>query len=249
MLQHVEPSMSEPLVSCRNLTVKVGQKTLLDDVSFDVAQGEHRVILGPNGAGKSTLLRAILGFLKTEYGEIKHSGNDKLTRRELAKRVAYVPQLLAAEIPYTVEEFIAMGRYAHDGTVNASVQQAMESVGVLEFSDRVVSTLSGGERQRVCIAAALAQDAPLIILDEPLVHLDPGQRREVQNLIRGLMEKVTVLVVTHDIAWAKRDFTNLLVIDKSQLVYDGDLGEFYGDGGIDRLFGEGVYCGQEGCCE
>lgn len=249
MLQHEESNMSEPLVSCRNLTVKVGQKTLLDDVSFDVAQGEHRVILGPNGAGKSTLLRAILGFLKTDAGVIQHSGDDKLRRRELAKRVAYVPQLLAAEIPYTVEEFIAMGRYAHDGTANASVQLAMESVGVLEFSDRVVSTLSGGERQRVCIAAALAQDAPLIILDEPLVHLDPGQRREVQNLIRDLMKKVTILVVTHDIAWAKRDFTNLLVIDKSQLVYDGDLGEFYADDGIDRLFGEGVYCGQEGRSE
>lgn len=241
--------MSESLVSCINLTVKVGKKTLLEDVSFEVGEGEHRVILGPNGAGKSTLLRAILGFLKTESGEIEHSGTSSLSRRELAKRVAYVPQLLAAEIPYTVEEFIAMGRYAHDGTANESVQQAMESVGVLEFSDRVVSTLSGGERQRVCIAAALAQDAPLIILDEPLVHLDPGQRREVQNLIRGLMEKVTVLVVTHDIAWAKRDFTNLLVVDKNQLVFDGDLGEFYAGGGIDRLFGEGVYCGQEGLGE
>lgn len=237
--------MSKPLVSCQNVTVKVGKKALLSDVSFDLLKGEHRVILGPNGAGKSTLLRAILGFIKLDSGKVLHAGEPSLSRRELAKRVAYVPQLLAAEIPYTVADFVSMGRYAWSAGVSASVENAMVAVGVSEFADRVVSTLSGGERQRVCIAAALAQEAELLILDEPLVHLDPGQRREVQSLIKELMGKVTVLVVTHDILWAQRDFTKLLVIQQSELTYDGDLQAFYAGGGIDKLFGEGVYNGQE----
>lgn len=236
---------SNPLVCCRHLTVKVGKKALLSDVSFDLNQGEHRVILGPNGAGKSTLLRAILGFLKVDSGEIEFDGESSLSRRELAKRVAYVPQLLAAEVPYTVAEFVAMGRYAYGCEVSSAVENALEAVGVSEFADRVVSTLSGGERQRVCIAAALAQEAELVILDEPLVHLDPGQRREVQSLIKDLMERVTVLVVTHDIMWAKRDFKKLLVMEGAQLSYDGDLHPFYAGGGIDRIFGEGVYRSQE----
>ena len=235
---------SDVLLECRGLSVEVKGKTLLDCVNFSVRAGEHRVIVGPNGAGKSTLVRALLGLRDVSGGEVFFSGTAQrdIPRRDLAKMIGYVPQLLAAEVPYSVREFVSMGRYAHVASDSeTAVEKAMALVNVEEFSERVVSTLSGGERQRVCIAAALAQESSLLILDEPLAHLDPGQRIEVQQVIRGLSDEVTVLVVTHDIRWAQRDFEQLLALKKAKVVFDGASSAFYDEGGVDQLFGEGVY--------
>ena len=204
------------LLEVRDLSVSVGSKNLLNNVSFSLLSGEHKVIIGPNGAGKTSLLRALLGGLTSVSGIISLGGEELsgMGRSEIAKKIAYVPQLLAAEIPYSVREFVGMGRYAHGGgPLDSAVDDSLVAVGIENFSARVVSTLSGGERQRVCIAAALAQQAPILILDEPLVHLDPSQRMEVQRVLRELPKSVTVMVVTHDIDWARSDFESLLAIN------------------------------------
>ena len=235
--------MSEILLECRGLNVEVRGKSLLKQVGFTLRSGEHKVIIGPNGAGKTSLLKAILGVLPIQSGCIQLGGREltSMCQTEVAMKLAYVPQLLAAEVPYSVREFVAMGRYAHGGGLDdQAVVDAMNAVSVEEFADRVVSTLSGGERQRVCIAAALAQQAPVIILDEPLVHLDPSQKLEIQKVIRELADSVTVLVVTHDLDWTKSDFPSLLSIREGLVHYDGDTGAFYADGGIEELFGDAV---------
>jgi len=231
------------LLECRDVCVEVRGKALLKNVSFTLRRGEHKVIIGPNGAGKTSLLRAILGSLSIQSGSIQLGGREltSLPQSEVAKHLSYVPQLLAAEIPYSVREFVAMGRYAHGGGLrDAAVDEALAAVDVTRFAERVVSTLSGGERQRVCIAAALAQQAPILILDEPLVHLDPSQRMEVQRALRELPKEVTVMVVTHDLDWAKKDFTSLLTVSDGVVTYDGVTCDFYANGGVCDLFGKMV---------
>ena len=231
------------LLECRDVCVDIRGKSLLKNVSFNLRQGEHKVIIGPNGAGKTSLLSAILGSLPIQGGKILLGGRElsSLRQAEIAKLISYVPQLLAAEIPYSVREFVAMGRYAYNGDPrDVAVENALKAVGVEEFSDRVVSTLSGGERQRVCIAAALAQQAPILILDEPLVHLDPSQRMEVQRVLRELPKEVTVMVVTHDLDWVKTDFQSLLSLRDGAVDYDGATVDFYRGSGVSRLFGEAV---------
>lgn len=231
------------LLECRDVCVDVRGKSLLTNVNFALRQGEHKVIIGPNGAGKTTLLRAILGSLTIRGGSILLGGQElsSLRQAEIAKLISYVPQLLAAEIPYSVREFVAMGRYAYGGDPrDAAVESALKAVGVEGFADRVVSSLSGGERQRVCIAAALAQQAPILILDEPLVHLDPSQRMEVQRALRELPKEVTVMVVTHDLDWVKMDFLSLLSLRDGCVDYDGATVDFYSGSGVSRLFGEAV---------
>jgi ABC-type cobalamin/Fe3+-siderophores transport system ATPase subunit len=231
------------LLECRDVCVGIRGKSLLTNVNLALRQGEHKVIIGPNGAGKTTLLRAILGSLTIRGGSILLGGRElsSLRQAEIAKLISYVPQLLAAEIPYNVREFVAMGRYAYGGGPrDAAVESALTAVGVACFADRVVSTLSGGERQRVCIAAALAQQAPILILDEPLVHLDPSQRMEVQRVLRELPREVTVMVVTHDLDWAKMNFQSLLSLRDGVVDYDGATVDFYSGSGVSRLFGEAV---------
>lgn len=232
--------MSELLVSCNDVGVSARGCKLINGVSFDLIRGESMAIIGPNGAGKSTLVKAILGFHKHIAGKITIAGRDaqRLQQTERAKLVAYVPQMLAADIPYSVREFVGMGRYVfHGSSSDEAVDHAMELANVQPFQDRIVGTLSGGERQRVCIAAALAQEAPLLVLDEPLVHLDPGQRIVIQELIRSLVPKVSVLAVTHDLDWAQRDFDSLLVLKDGRAEYTRCVNEFFTGSGVDDLFG------------
>ncbi|MFC5049489.1 ABC transporter ATP-binding protein [Rubritalea spongiae] len=235
---------SKLLLECVDVGYSVGKaKTLLQGVSFLVNEGEHCAVVGPNGAGKTTLLNLLLGLNELSAGDVLYRGNSikGKTQRELAKLVAYVPQLLATEIPYSVLEFVAMGRYAHGGGEDDdAVVRAMEMVDVVQFKDRAVASLSGGERQRVCIAAALAQEAPLLVLDEPLSHLDPGQRLEIRRVIRQLPKNITIIAVTHDMDWLLEDFNRVLCITGGALKYDVDVEGFVQQELAEELFGHGL---------
>lgn len=236
-------SAEAALLECIEVGYDVGKKRLVDRVSFSMQRGERCAIVGPNGAGKTTLLNLLLGQLRPSSGEVLFQGEllKNMAQREIAKHIAYVPQLLAAEIPYTVLEFVAMGRYAYDGSEHdAAVRRAMDMVAVTEFQDRVVSTLSGGERQRVCIAAALAQEAPMLVLDEPLSHLDPGQKLEIRNVINKLPCDITVLVVTHDMDWLLSDFERVLCMNIGKLAYDINTQYFLDKGVAEELYGHGI---------
>lgn len=205
---------------------------MLDDVSLSVKQGERVAVVGANGAGKTTLLKSLLGLIRPDSGSIEIEGKliSEYTRVELARKLAYVPQLLEASVPFTVLDFVMMGRYAHEGGFAQSDKDALEiaqdSLGVIgmqAFAQRTISTLSGGERQKICIAAALAQQAPILILDEPSAHLDPRQREEIHHILCdiGQQKGLTILAVTHDLNWASMDYDRMFGMSSGRVVFDG----------------------------
>jgi ABC-type cobalamin/Fe3+-siderophores transport systems, ATPase components len=206
----------------------------VSDVSLFIADGRLTAILGPNGAGKSTLLRLMLGTLAPIAGTVLFDGRrlDDWTRRELAQRIGVVPQGEMEPI-YTVREMVAMGRYPHLGPWQReraediqAIRAAMERCDVTQFSDRWMSTLSGGEQQRVRLARALAQEPGALVLDEPTTSLDVRHEMATFELLRGLREEgTTVVLVTHNLNLAARYADDLVLLDRGRLVAIGTPAE------------------------
>lgn len=187
-----------------NVSVTARGKTLLDDVSLRLSEGEFVALIGPNGAGKTTLLRAILG-LSLVSGKARLNGKpvSDFSGRERAGVVAWLPQQALVNEPITALELVASARYRFVETFASSInaaREALDHTGAIQFADRAVTSLSGGEHQRVAIAALVAQDAPLLLLDEPANHLDPAQQIELYRLFGRLWrEGKGVLCITHDV--------------------------------------------------
>jgi iron complex transport system ATP-binding protein len=206
--------MSEaPWVELREVAFDHGPRRVLGPLSLSLERGETLVLLGPNGAGKTTLLRLLVGLSEPSGGSIFYDGVERkrLSRRALARRIAYVPQIRPARIPLTVEEVVFQGRYPHlqgwrqtltQGDYDASTA-AMERVGILHLRQRRLDELSGGERQAVFIGAALAQEGEILVLDEPTTHLDPRHQTEVTRLLLSLQRQgdLTLVAATHDLAF------------------------------------------------
>ncbi len=191
-------------LSLENVSVAAGRKVLLDAVSMRVAKGQFLALVGPNGAGKTTVLRAALG-LTDATGSVILDGSPVRQWKglERAARAAWLPQHPAVIEPVTALELVCAARLRFHEPRHASESAALaalERAGVAAFAGRAVTTLSGGERQRVAVAALLAQDAPLLLLDEPANHLDPGQQIALYRLLGELWrEGRGVLCVTHDV--------------------------------------------------
>lgn len=170
-------------------------RAVLAGVDLTVRPGEFVGLLGPNGSGKTTLLRAVTGVLRPSAGCVRIGGEptERLSARALARRVAVVPQETTTAFPFSVREIVEMGRYAHGGPFGgaaagdaAAVRGAMERTGVLACRHRTLTSLSAGERQRVMLARALAQEAALLLVDEPTAHMDVRYQVEMLELLRGL---------------------------------------------------------------
>jgi iron complex transport system ATP-binding protein len=210
-----------PALAVDDLRVARGGEPVLDGVSLTAATGAVVGLIGPNGAGKTTLLRACNGSLDPDAGTIRIDGDrlSGLSARATARRVATVPQGTDASFAFTVRETVAMGRYAHVSRLGrhgpddrAAVETAMERAAVADLADRSVARISGGERSRVLLARALAQDAPLLLLDEPTASLDIGHQVRTLSLVRGLAaDGRTVLAAIHDLDLAAR-FCDRLVL-------------------------------------
>jgi iron complex transport system ATP-binding protein len=187
------------------VTVRAGKRTLLDGVSLTLEPGELLALLGPNGAGKTTLLRAALGLAPVASGTITVSGVSArtLSSRARAHELAWLPQEPLRAEPLPALEAVTAARYRFAESAAASRragEKALERVGLADRSAALLSELSGGERQRVAIAALLAQEARVLLLDEPANHLDPAQQADTYALIGGLAQAgTTVLCVTHDV--------------------------------------------------
>jgi iron complex transport system ATP-binding protein len=187
------------------VTVRASGKTLLNQVTLTLADGELVALVGPNGAGKTTLLRAVLGLVPVHAGEIRVRG--KLTRqlppRARAAELGWLPQEPLRPEPVLVSEAVTAARYRFQETAvlaRAGAQRALERVDMAARASDRLSELSGGERQRVAIAALLAQEARVLLLDEPANHLDPAQQAETYALIGSVLETGTAVVcVTHDV--------------------------------------------------
>lgn len=219
----------------------------LEGVSFDLNEGEALAIVGPNGAGKSTLLKCLNRILPRASGNITVFGKglDAFTQRELAKHVGYVPQPDGKPAPFTALEFALLGRYPHlspfSGATSADralVMEHLSRVGVAEFAERSMAELSGGERQRVMIAAALAQEAKLLLLDEPTTFLDYRHRQEVFDLLLSLHRErgLGLVWVTHDISQALSLGGRVLALRDGKTQFHGSPREFVVSGAMERLF-------------
>jgi iron complex transport system ATP-binding protein len=189
----------------RNLHVRVKGRTLLAGVDLTLGRGDFIALVGPNGAGKTTLIRAALGLAEAAEGYVRLDQRDvgSYRPRDRAARVAWLPQVRRAVEPYPAVELVAAARYRFRESHARSAQAAAEAlarVGAATLATRPITELSGGEQQRVALAALLAQQTPLLLLDEPANHLDPAQQREVYGLIGRLWQQGSgVLCVTHDI--------------------------------------------------
>ncbi|MGH2487330.1 MAG: ABC transporter ATP-binding protein, partial [Ktedonobacterales bacterium] len=183
---------------------------VVERVSLRVAAGEMVALLGPNGAGKSTLLKLATGILRPTRGQIRIGERDlrTMSRDEVARRMAVVPQDFSVQFAYTVRQIVELGRLPHLGAwglARAGDQQAVDAAlretDTVALAGRVFNELSGGERQRVLIALALAQDAGIVLLDEPTAHLDIRHQIEVLALLRRLNEEhgLTVVAALHDL--------------------------------------------------
>lgn len=212
------------------ITVSLGQRTVLQDISFALAPGTVVGLLGPNGAGKSTLLRALAGLLP-HVGTVMLAGTASagLTAAERARRLAYLPQQRIISWPLPVADVVMLGRLpgrrlgarpsAQD---HAQVDQAMAMLDLEALRQRPATALSGGEQARVLMARAVAQATPVLLADEPAAGLDPAHQIHLMMVLRQLAgQGRSVLVSLHDLALAGRWCDRLLVLKDGALVADG----------------------------
>lgn len=238
------------MISCRGVTVTLGDRRVLDGISLDVGRGEWLSIVGPNGAGKSTLLRYLTGAV-TGPGDLHIGGRPfgSLTRRERALLVALVPQAPVIPVGMRVLDYVLLGRTPHIRPLGvegphdlAAVHDALTHLDLLDFADREVTTLSGGERQRVLIARALAQGAPLVLLDEPTTALDVGHQQQVLELIDELRRahELTVVTTMHDLTLAGQYAERLVLLDGGRVVVDGPAHEVLTEENLASYYGARV---------
>ncbi|AEG49400.1 Iron-chelate-transporting ATPase [Sphingobium chlorophenolicum L-1] len=218
-------------IRAQGLSVRLGRHPAVNGIDLHLEPGQLVGIIGPNGAGKSTLIRAMLGLIKRENGSVLIDGTDSahMTRRAMARRIAYLPQGQTLHWPLAVERLVALGRMPHLGPLSrlsaedeALIDAALARADALHLKGRVATELSGGERARVLLARALAVGAPALIADEPLAALDPGHQIDVMDLLKGEAQAGSLVVtVLHDLGMAARYCDRLVLMDRGSLVADG----------------------------
>ncbi|MEM8792493.1 MAG: ABC transporter ATP-binding protein [Pseudomonadota bacterium] len=212
-------------LTLEDLSVELGGRPVLDGISLTVAPGECAGLIGPNGAGKSTLMRAALGLVPAEGS----SSLAAMPRRERALAAAWLPQAREIAWGMTVEEIVALGRTPHrrpgaplGPEDQAAIDRAMAEADVTDFSTRDATRLSGGEQARVLLARALAQDAPIILADEPVAGLDPAHQIAAMEVFAAHAgEGGAVVTALHDLGLAARWCTRLVLLDQGRIIADG----------------------------
>ena len=239
--------MGEDGLVFSKVSVSLGGTQVLNQVSFAVAPGEFVSLVGQNGAGKSTLLRCALGIISSWQGDISLYGRSVrvLNQRQLARHLAYVPQNGTSVFPQTVYEFVMLGRFARlnwwgvaQRSDEEAVERALELTGTQEFAGRRISSLSGGERQRVVIAAALAHQPEVLLLDEVCHFLDPQHEAEVQALLDRVNRenKVSVLSVTHDLNRAAFHSDRIIALQEGRVIFAGPPCEFMCESRLEHVY-------------
>jgi len=205
---------------------------VLSDISLHIGRGERVAIIGPNGAGKSSLLKAITGFLRIESGTVEVAGTPvaDLPSVRRAQTLSVVPQDLPKDIPFSAYDFVMLGRSAllsrFRGPAEAdrqAVEHAMRLTGTWDLRQRPVPAMSGGERQRLALAMALAPEPEIILLDEPVSHLDLRHRAELSHLLTRLNRErqLTFVMAVHDLTLASQCFPRVVLMANGQKLADG----------------------------
>lgn len=221
-------------VDFENVTVRLSGRDVVSDASVSIASGQVVGLVGPNGSGKSTLLRTLYRTVIPRHGTVRLDGADvrTLTGRQSARSVAVMLQDAPADFDLSVEETVMLGRAPHHATFGRDtpedlriVEDAMARTEITELADRMVATLSGGQRQRVMLARALAQQTPVLVLDEPSNHLDISHQHELMSSVRTL--GVTVIAALHDLNLATQYCDSVVVLADGRIVAAGPPAEVF----------------------
>jgi iron complex transport system ATP-binding protein len=221
--------MSE--LSVHSLSVAYGRRSVLENITLEVGEGEIVGLIGANGSGKTTLLKAIAGLLPVTSGDILIQGRAAamMEVRERAKYLSYLPQSGSVFWDITVEMLVSLGRLPHQKWRQAltsadqdAIHAAMRAADVLAFATRPISQLSGGERSRVLLARALASNPAILLADEPTSSLDPGHAIDVMKKLQGLAHSgMSLIVVMHDLTLAARHCDRLVLLHEKKIAADG----------------------------
>lgn len=236
------------MLKIRELTGGYGDKTIVEQVSFEVPKGSMLGILGPNGSGKSTMMKLISGVLPAKSGIVEIEGRavSAFGAKELAKKMAVLPQLHAHAFAHSVRETVSLGRYPHQSgwfaswsaEDEAAVVEAMDLMDIRHYENTPIDQLSGGEQQRVFVAQALAQNAKVLLLDEPTNHLDINHQRELLDTIKkqAIEKELTIISIFHDINLASMYCDQLLLLDKGRVVRIGEPHEVVRERDIEEVY-------------
>ncbi|WP_122605533.1 MULTISPECIES: Fe(3+) dicitrate ABC transporter ATP-binding protein FecE [Pseudomonas] len=234
------------ILQAQQLDIGYGATRIVQDLSFNPPPGKVTALIGPNGCGKSTLLKAFARILTPQAGSLSLDGKAyrDLSARDLARKVAFLPQVLPIPEGVSVRQLVAYGRSPHNslwgrlsGADQHSVEQALQRMELETLADRPLSDLSGGQRQRAWLAMILAQDAAIVLLDEPTTYLDISHQVELLDLMRALSaEGKTVITVLHDINQACRYADHLAVMQAGRLVASGTPGDVLNAELVCRVF-------------
>jgi len=225
MYPHSNHQTDKPILDVREVSVRYNGRVALENITFHLHVGERIAVVGPNGAGKSTLFKVISGVLQPDAGEVTISGSQPTVH----SCIAYIPQRSQVDwnFPVSVADVVMMGRSAKLGPFNFPkkhdwdfVEHTLETVEIKNLSPRQINQLSGGQQQRMFIARALAQEAELMLMDEPLTGLDTPAQEGLLGLLDTLREqKVTVMVKTHDLEQAAKHFDRIMLLNKKIVAF------------------------------
>ncbi|WP_246582737.1 ABC transporter ATP-binding protein [Clostridium mobile] len=245
-------------VKLKNLCSGYGNNKIINNINLEVALGDSLCILGPNGAGKTTLFKTVLGFIKPIEGEVLVNEKDifKISRKELAKIIAYVPQVHVQPFSYTVLDVVLMGRTPYIGNFSSpslkdklSAEEILYKLNIYNLRDKIYTEISGGEKQLVLIGRALAQESQVLIMDEPTSNLDFGNQIRVLEHVKSLVKEdnIALVMTTHHPNHAFICSNKVALMDKGSIIKYGSKEEVLTEGNLKSLYGiDEKYCSFKG---
>lgn len=227
----IRANNTSTMIEIQHLTFGYSEQTVLENLSLTIGDGEFCAIIGPNGSGKTTLLKSIARLIHGS-GEILLDGKELATipTMELAKMISYVPQKAEVVFDFSVRDTVMMGRNPHQGRWETGsnedkriIDEVLQRTGLEPLCNRMLSQLSGGEMQRVMIARAMAQQTPVMLLDEPLANLDISHKYEIMDLLAELnAQGTTIVIILHDFPFVKRYAQKTLMLKRGNIEAYGE---------------------------